>query len=266
MKSWKIVEPEGKSAWNAELIKIIENGESDARYSLPSVDCSRCTTWGCLRLCNYEISEHIDRKFSLQEMQSLDPLSFAQLQEKLRSAFQREGYAIDPCEFTPGLIFPPLLLDIPEPPTCDILWRGAFLLISEKARSVISQFNDGSFFFCRAEYRRVGKWFPKTISQRDAEGIIDVEDALEYVTEFYPSNTPLNYYGLGITARIFPTDFTPDEVCEECGRFTWRHEPKIQNPHIFYIGDTLWVGVSNQLKEALEDEGITNLSFSAIVD
>ena len=266
MNKWKLIEPDEPPFGNSDLIKIIENGESYAIDSLPGLNCSKCTSWGYSCLSSHEISKQIVKDLNLKEVLSLKVSDFNKLQANLIKSFLTEGLSIKQKDLPPGLSFPPLLLDIPEPPRFDVLWRGEFLLISQKARSVIAQFNDGSSSFCRAKYGRVGKWFPKEISEWDAEGIIDVEDALEYVTEFYPSDTPLNYYGLVITARSYPTDFIPNEVCEECGRFAWQREPQIQNPHIFYIGDTLWIGVSNQLKEALEDEGITNLSFSAIVD
>ena len=266
MKRWKLIEPDVELSTATSLEQIIENGSVFADYSLPAVKCPRCSTRGYLRLFRHELPDYEAEHFNLTDAASLSPDSFVLLQRELSQALLLNGVSISPCELTPGLVFPPLVLDIPEPPKYDILFGGAFPLISQKAKRVLSQFDDGSVFFCRAKYGQVGKWFPKEISERDAEGIIDVDDALEYVTEFYPSDTPLNYYGLGVTARTYPSDFIPNEVCEECGRFAWKREPQIQNPHIFYIGDTLWIGVSNQLKEALEDEGITNLSFSAIVD
>ena len=265
MKTWRLKEPEYDNDAQAELGNIINNGGSYSRYNVPGIDCSICTAWGSSVLSDEEVPVEILQKLRLNDSTPpLNPSDFSKLQLQIIQRMNSVGFHFTTEKLVPGLVFSPLILDIPEPPDFDILWRGTYLLISGKARSILSQFNDGSSFFCRAQYGIVGKWFPKELSQDKVEEIIDVEDALSHVSEFYPADTPLNYYGLGIRSRIYPESFVPNTVCKECGRFFWQHETQLVNPHIFYIGDTLHIGVSDNLKNALEFGGITNASFSLL--
>ena len=267
MRFWRIESPEYDSDYKHTYV----NGSLEHPYGLPGVECDVCgDTWGGSRILPFECPESFRHH---EKINNRWPISRAE-----HEALQKELMAILPIQgnpffgLRPGDDFQPCFLDVPSRPRADFLWSSiGSLLVSERIKNALVEFCPSDIAVCPVTSRKIGKREaklpPPIPSTGEPEDMIDEVPILRDTSEIAP------YFEVLILKESeYPPGGTPTRVCPGCRRpdvdsstRVLRMTPEMWKGHnIFFLATTLYVVITDKLRERLVRHRPTNVFFEAI--
>jgi Protein of unknown function (Gmx_para_CXXCG) len=267
LKFWRVNHPN----YNSDYAHTFMNGALDHPFSLPGVNCPVCKqSWGGSRILPYQCPESLRRR---KEIRNSWPISLAEhkkLQMEVLIALRGEGFKIDSLE--PGDSLQPCYLDAPSRPRADFLWSSiGSLVVSHRIKDLFEKHAIAEIEFAKVELRKVGKRearLPPPIPvSGEPEDLINETPLLTDTSKIGP------YYELIILNESgYPPGRAPKSICSGCGRpdVDDRRRRIVMTPEmwkgdkIFFLATTLYVIVTNELKELLERNNPTNVIFEEI--
>lgn len=266
-KFWRLDHPD----YNSDYAHTFINGALDHPFSLPGVECAVCKeTWGGSRILPYQCPESLQRR---KEIKNPWPISLAEhkkLQAEALTALRSEGFEVD--SLKPGDALQPCYLDAPSRPRADFLWSSiGSLVVSHRIKDLFEKHAIAKVAFAKVEMRKVGKREAKLPPPIPTSG--EPEDLINEAPLLTDTSTIGPYYELIVLNESgYPPGGAPKSICSGCGRpdvdnkrrrivmtpEMWKGDP------IFFLSTTLYVIVTNDLKESLESNNPTNVVFKEI--
>lgn len=263
---WKIDSPAYESDYRHSYI----NGGLEYPFGLPGVDCDVCgKTWGGSRILSCECPESLK---SLKHFKNRWPVSrdeHSALQQQLFAALGTNGEPfIDLC---PGDTLQPCYLDIPSRPHADFLWPYlGVLVVSERIRDVFLNTCGDEIAVRPIVLRKVGKRKAKLPPPIPTTG--EPEDIINEVPLLSdPAGVGPYYQIIPLNESEYPRDRLPKIRCAGCQRVDVKYvyplpgirmAPDMWKGHsIFYIGSTLYIVVTDEVREALLRYRPTNVNI-----
>jgi hypothetical protein len=172
----------------------------------------------------------------------------------------------------PGDRFQPCFLDVPSRPRSDFLWSSlGSLVVSERIKNVLVDFCSDDIAVCPVNLRKIGKReakLPVPIpSTGEPEDIIDEVPILRDKSEIGP------YFEILILKKSeYPPGGFPIKICSGCKRpleyestRELRMSPEMwKGGNIFFLATTLYIVITNELKDRLEHLHPTNVAIEII--
>lgn len=270
MRFWRIQHPDYKSDYQHSYI----NGSIENPHSLkfPAVDCDVCVStrregWKWLPFVCPESLRGVIEPLSSA---SLPLAEHKALQKELFAALGQEGEPF--IDLAPGANFEPCCLDIPSRPRADFLWPGlGTFLVSERIRNVLLASCGDEVGATEVVLRKVGKRnaaLPAPIPQTgEPEDIINEASVLVDKTEIGPY-----YHIVPRKESAYPPNRVTRSICPGCQRVEMiypknEHKPRMTNAmwkghRIFYLGSTLRIIVTDEVKQLLMHLRPTNVIFA----
>lgn len=245
------------------------NGSLTHPYGLPGVNCSVCgEIWSGSRILPYECPPEFR---GLKEITDGWPISHTEhhsLRERISDRLHNLGDGR--VTLRPGDSFQPAELEIPSLPESDFLWGSiGSIVVSEKVKELLTQYNGHQVAFCRVKIKKVGT--------RKVELPAPVPSTGEPENLFneLPMNSDTNgvgpYYEMVVLRESgFPQGYAPADPCSGCGRDIGDNAARIfrmtrqmwNGESIFFFTTTLYVIVTEDVKQLLEDVAVTNVEFT----
>jgi hypothetical protein len=236
-----------------------------------SVKCDVCEdTWGGSRILPFECPDSFRNHKNITDAWPVTRSEHENLQKEIMDALQITAPTF--VGLRPGDDFQPCFLDVPSRPRADFLWSSiGSLIVSERIKNVLidSCFDNIAAF--PVSLRKIGKReakLPTPIpSAGEPEDIIDEVLVLKDKTEVDP------YFEILILKESeYPPGGMPMKICPGCKR------PDIDNStrqlkmiskkwkgdDIFFLATTLYIVITDGLKEQLERCRPTNVVFENI--
>ena len=264
---WKLTQPEYNSDYDHSLI----NGSLEHPFGMPGVNCSVCgATWGGSRILAVTCPEGLSEQKEIKDRWPISLDAHKTLQELALSELAENGVKME--ALRPGDSFQPAYLDVPSRPRADFLWSSlGSVLVSQRVRNVLehSELNDVNF--CEVIMRKVGKREARFPAPVTASG--EPEDLITELPLLENLDGVERYYEMIILKESrYPPGGTPRSICEGCGRpdvdNTTRRivmTPEMwQGDSIFFLATTLYVIVTEPVKQLLESIGSSNVVFEKI--
>jgi hypothetical protein len=258
-------------AYESDYAHTFINGSLAHPFSLPGVKCAVCKqTWGGSRILPYQCPESLRRR---KEIRNSWPISLAEhkkLQVEVLIALRGEGFVID--SLKPGDGLQPCYLDVSSRPRADFLWSSiGSLVVSHRIKDFFEKHAIAEVALAKVELRKIGKreaTFPPPIP---ASG--EPEDLINEAPMLTDTSTIGPYYELIVLNESgYPPGGEPKSICSGCGRreIDSRRRQIVMTPEmwkgdkIFFLSTTLYVILTNELKELLERNNPTNMIFKEI--
>lgn len=246
-KFYRMIHPNYKSMRQEESI----NGYADHPYGLPGVECSKCgETWSSTKILSYQMPEKL---MNMSELNTPGAVC-EDKQNKLQEIILEELDIFKEERLFPGNEFQPVYLDIPCEPKADFLWSTlGSVLISERILNALNENKISGFANFPVIKRKVGNRVIK-----------------------YPFEVPeisSNYFELIITSNSKrPPGADIISICKGCGREEYDEKSRkiIMKPDmwngadIFFLNTTLWIIVTEKVKNLIESMKATNIVFEEI--
>jgi hypothetical protein len=263
MQFWRIDSPDYESDYDYSFV----NGSLEHPYGFPGIKCDECgQTWGGSRILSIECPSEFRNHKNIKDAWPIPFDSFLKLREKVKSTIGKD------IEFEPGERLQPSYLDVPSKPCSDFLWSSIeSVVVSERIKSLLENIANGDVDFVKVIKRKIGKQSPKLpapiASTGDPADIIDEIELLKNVEE-----VP-DYYEMVIKNESKMPIFTKiNSSCNKCKRVDidddsrlFQMVDEIWNGHsIFYLATTLYIIVTDNIKNKLEELSPTNIQFKNI--
>jgi hypothetical protein len=267
MKFWRINHPDYRSDYDNYLI----NGSLDHPFGLPGVHCPMCgETWGGGRILPFPCPDSLRKRKELRRRWPIPLAAHKSLQALVRTELLKAGHSLS--ELRPGDDFQPAYLDIPAQPIFDFLWGHiGSVVISRRIKEMLEEEQVIGATFCEVVPRKIGRRkvkLPAPVPDSgEPEGLMREAPLLKDVTRGGP------YYEMIVLNESGdPPGGTPKRICSGCGRPDVDSQtrrllmrPEMwQGEDIFFLATTLWIIVTDRVKEMLERSGATNISFMSV--
>jgi hypothetical protein len=265
MKFWRLQEPEYESDYQEAYV----NGYLEHPFGLPGVQCDVCgQTWGGSRIlpceCPIELRDHA----RLKDAWAIPLEEYKTVEDKVLEKLKSGGVQIS--DLFPGDAFQPCYLDVPSKPRVDFLWASpGSLVVSEKMKRIILEHCPEDVACCNVILRKIGKCeadVPAPIPPTGEPGdIIDEVPVESSVLRVGP------YHEICIQKESgWPPGGRPESICPGCKRREvnqYKREIRMTNEmwkgdQMFFLATTLYVLVTEDLREAMEKIKPTNVIFS----
>lgn len=254
MRFWRLHHP----GYPGETADRLRNGEISHPFALPGVRCDTCgQTWAGSRSLPYTLPERLRDRAELKHPWPIDAAAHRALRVEVLAALRAAGAAID--DLRPGDRFQPARLDVAvpvAPAEADFLWGRGAVLVSDRIKSVLARVGGRGLIYAPVTMR-VGRRAHASRRSRTTLGTQDEPD-------------PVSYFELIITAESGP----PPGVdliarCASCGRRTFDHErrqivmvPEMwRGDEVFLLATTMWIVVTDPVRQAIEELGAGNVTF-----
>ena len=248
------------------------NGSLEHPFGLPGVDCDVCgQTRGGSRVLPYDYPESLRSHKKAKDRWPIPRSEHSALQEQLLKQLGLEGAPF--VDLRPGDSFQPCYLDVPSRPRADFLWsRSGVLVVSERIKESLVSLCRDEIAVRPITLRKVGKREAKLAAPMPSTG--EPEDIIHEV--------PLlsDKAGVGPYYEIFPLKESDvphnrpvKSVCSGCRR----EDVDVVYPHnvnrprmadeiwrgesVFFLATTLYIIVTNDIKEALTRIHANNVTF-----
>lgn len=267
MRFWRVKDPEYDSDYKYSYV----NGSLEHPFGLPGVNCDVCgDTWGGSRILPFDCPEYFR---SHKNITNRWPISLAEheaIQKNLMALLPIKG---DPfVGLCPGDDFQPCFLDVPSRPRVDFLWSSlSSLIVSERIKNTLIESCSGDIAACPVTLRKIGKREanlpPPIPSTGEPEDIIDEVPILKVTSEIDP------YFEIIMLKESeYPPGGTPTRICLGCKRpdvdnstRELRMTPEMwKGDNIFFLASTLYVVITDHVRERLAREHPTNVVFEEI--
>lgn len=260
---WRLEAPDYDSDYDFEFI----NGGLEHPFGLPGINCDVCgETWSGSRILPVHCPEKLKDNKSINDGWPVSLNEFDELTQKF-SLMINEEY-----QFRPGDSFQPSYLDIASNPTADFLWSSiGSVLVSERIKNVFKQFAKDDIEFVKVIKRNVGKNEPKLPAPIPSTG--EPEDIIEEVELLEEINDVNDYFEMIIKSESKLPLFTKvNSICEKCKRENIDGESRLllladqiwNGQNIFFLATTLYIIITDSLKNKLEEVNPTNVKITDI--
>lgn len=274
MRFWKIGTPDYKSDYQDSYI----NGSIGNDLAFPSVDCDICVTswgWSGLRSLPFECPEVLRGEMSTKKRRvTLFRSEHSALQQKLFDALGIQGRLF--FDVPPGYRFPPVYLDIPSRPRADFLWPFSGVLVSKRIRELLMALCGDHLATFPVILRKVGKRKAKLPAPIPRSG--EPEDIINEAPLLNDASEVGHYFE--VVPRYASAE-APDRIvesCDACGRvkrdvvYSVGGYNPIRMPEdawsghrIFYLGGTLHIIVTDDVRKALQSTRPSNIQFTEVM-
>jgi hypothetical protein len=230
------------------------------------VRCHLCgATWGGGRVLPVELPEELRSWKALSNGWPIEGVAHQRLRAEVLSELQRRGSPV--ASLLPGDRFQPSYLDIPSEPEADFLWSSiGSVVVSDRARAALASAGVRGVTFSPVSRRKVGRSratvpAPTPISGEPEELLLDLPEAGSE-----DGRRPL--YEMVVTAESgLPPGVSADALCSACGRLPYDRDSRQlvmqpsmwQGDDIFLLATTLWIVVSDRVRNLLVNLGATNV-------
>jgi hypothetical protein len=266
MRFWRLTSPDYDSDYRHSYI----NGSLEHPFGLPGVECDVCgETWGGSRVLAYEYPESLRSYKKARDRWPIPRSEHSALQERLLNELGLEGKPF--VDLRPGDSFQPCYLDVPSRPRADFLWSSlGVLVVSERIKELLVSLCRDEIAVRPITLRKVGereaKLAPPMPSSGEPEDIIhevpllrDKADVGPYyeIVPLKESDVPLNRPVKGVCSGCHREDVEAifDDVNPRMADEIWRGDS------VFYLATTLYIIVTNDIKEALTRIHTNNVNF-----
>lgn len=264
MDYWRIQSPDYDSDYRHTYI----NGKLAHPFGLPGIHCEVCgQTWGGCRVLPVECPPSLRKHPNLKRCWPIHSEQHEALQAELTHAIKAAG--VKPPIWLPGDSLQPSFLDVPSRPTADFLWCNlGSVVVSRRVKRLFESRKTSGVSLCPVTLRKIGK--RPAILPPPIPSTGEPEDIINEVRELSDPNSVGPYFELIVeNVSGYPTGQEPVSVCKGCGRESqregrgrFRMEPTMwQGADIFHLAGTLYLMVTQPLKEALQKLHPTNLRF-----
>jgi len=169
----------------------------------------------------------------------------------------------------PGDDFQPCFLDVPSRPRADFLWPSlGSLVVSERIRNILVTCWPDDIVACPVGLRKIGKREAKLPPPIPVTG--EPEDMISEVPLLADVSEIGSYFEILIQKESnYPPGGTPVRTCAGCGRpdvdnstRELRMTPEMwKGDHVFFLATTLYVIITDAVREQLEGLRPTNVIF-----
>jgi hypothetical protein len=264
MQFWRLEHPDYDSDYKHSYI----NGELEHPFGLPGVHCDVCRqTWGGSRILPFELPASLRGYKHLNERWAISLEQHQALQREVQEEFRRAGIVVP--SFQPGDDFQPCYLDIPSRPRADFIWGClGSVVISERVRQLFESLRLARVSYSPVTLRKVGKREARLPAPIPSTG--EPEDIIYEVPLLTRTDTVGPYFELVIQSE---SDYAPGaqplSVCSGCGRETFpdgnarfvMEDSMWKGADIFFLAGTLYMVVTDRVRQALENLRVTNVLF-----
>ena len=171
--------------------------------------------------------------------------------------------------FRPGDDFQPCYLDIPSRPRADFIWGClGSVVISERVRRLFESLRLASVSYSPVTLRKVGKREARLPAPIPSTG--EPEDIIHEVPLLTRTDTVGPYFELVIQSESGNAPGAePRSVCSGCGREIFPDgdarfvmaDSMWKGADIFFLTSTLYIVVTDRVRQALQDLRATNVQF-----
>jgi hypothetical protein len=265
MQFWRIDEPDYGSDYQHSYV----NGSLEHPYGMPGVHCDACgSTWGGIRSLPIALPDSLQRRKNLKKRWPISLKAHRALGSEVQEALRRCG--VEATALEPGDRFQPCYLDIPSRPRADFLWCSlGSVVVSERPRELFKSLRLTGAAFSPVVLRKVGKREARLPAPRPSTG--EPEDIIKEVPLLSRTETVGPYFELCVQATSgYAPRAHPLEVCSGCGRETFPDDDKSRlvmvesmwkGADVFFLASTLYVVVTDRVRQALMDLQVTNVRF-----
>jgi len=268
MQFWRLSAPEYESDYHDAYI----NGSLEHPYGLPGVRCDVCgETWGGTRVLPFECPEQLRSRRELQDGQPLDGPVHRALRSELAALLTERGHHVD---LRPGDDLQPSFLDVPSCATADFLWASfGSVVVSNRVRNILGDIAGSHVHFVPVELRSVGTGDPQEDPPIPDSG--EPEDLFDEIEILEDTSAVGPYWEMIVESESgLPRGVPQLDVCEGCGRPSYdsRERVLVMRPEmwrgapIFTFATTLWIIVTEDVRQKLVDLNATNVAFEVPVD
>ncbi|HEX6368951.1 MAG TPA: hypothetical protein VF006_08460 [Longimicrobium sp.] len=198
---------------------------------------------------------------------------FAALREEITPALAALPDSLGPVQ--PGDAFQPTVMRIPSWPEADFLWpdtRLGTFLVSERVLTLWKGMDVTGAVFSRVEFEGVGRRKASAPLRRHGG---EPEDAYRRIPAGGELDAVPVYHMVTVTGTTgLPAEIGRGDVCPECARvltkpndpgWRWTMTPEMWNGDDVALRWPSHTGggtvITDRVKEALEEQGVTNVSF-----
>ena len=266
MQFWRLKHPEYDSDYDQSYI----NGFLEHPFGLPGVDCNVCgQTWGGSRILSVELPATLRGHKHLKERWPISLEQYEALQREVEEEFQRKGIVVP--SLRPGDDFQPCFLDIPSCPRADFLWSClGSVVISERVRKLLESLSVVRVSYSPVSLRKVGKKDAQLPAPIPSTG--EPEDIIQEVPLLIGTAAIGPYFELVIESESgYAPGALPLSACPGCGLETFPTtdarsvmvNSMWKGADIFFLASTLYIVVTDRVRQALQDLGATNVQFES---
>ena len=267
-KFWRLESPDYESDYDYTYI----NGNVEHPYGMPGVRCNICgQVWGGSRMLPYSCPVKIRNHKNLNERWPIPSDEHNILKRHVIDAFAEDGISVG--KLYPGDTFQPAFMDVPSRPHADFLWGViGSVIVSHKIKDAFIKNNVKGCSFCQVELRSIGKEKPILPAPVPSSGEPeDIYDEVEYLKDTINIEP---YYEMVITAESKrPPGADIISVCRSCGREEYDNNLRllVMKPDmwlgddIFLLSTTLWIIVTDKVKNIIESSNLTNYTFKEMI-
>jgi hypothetical protein len=268
MKFWTLEEP----GYESDYQQVYINGSIEHPFGLPGVRCDVCgQTWGGSRILPYECPRDLQRNKSLTDRWAIPLMEHKALQHEVLMKLKVMGAPVS--ELRPGDDFQPCYLDVPSRPMADFLWPSLeSLVVSQRVKNILMEHCPRDISCCEVILRKVGKREPMSTAPIPESG--EPGDIIGQVELTSSSNELLGpYYEVCIANESgLPPGCENLSICSGCGRVELDDskreirmiESMWRGDQIFFLATTLYIVITDSLKQAIESLAPTNVVFSQV--
>lgn len=267
MKFWRIESPDYHSDYKHTYI----NGSLQHPYGLPGVKCDVCNaTSGGGRILPFECPESFRRHKNITDGWPISRAEHETLQKELMALLPIQGNPF--VGLRPGDRFQPCFLDVPSRPRADFLWSTiGSLVVSERVKTLLIEFCSSDIAVCPVTLRKIGKREAKLLPPMPTTG--EPEDMIDEISILKDTSEIGPYFEVLVLKKSdYPPGGTPTRICPGCRRpdvNTSTRELRMtqemwKGDNIFFLATTLYIVITDELKEELARYRLTNVVFKNI--
>lgn len=266
MRFWRLNHPE----YDSDYRHIFINGSLEHPFGLPGVVCDRCgQTWGGSRVLSYDCPELLRTEEKLTNRWPIQRADHEALQRDLMRKLSISGEPFH--ALRPGDELQPCLFSAPSTPRADFLWPSlASFLVSDRIARVFRTACGEDVRLCPVTLRKIGKRNAKLPPPIPSSG--EPEDMIDEVSTFQDTTEIGPYFELLVQTQSGTPPLERISVCEGCKREEIdRQAPEIRmtdemwrGHSIFFLATTLFVVVTDEIRQVIVESRATNVAFSEI--
>lgn len=264
MNFWRIKSPD----YESDYVDSYINGAVEHPFGLPGVNCDVCgETWGGSRILPYGCPDSFRNHKNIIDAWPITQSEHESFQKEIIDTLQINGFPF--IILRPGDDFQPCFLDVPSRPNADFLWSSiASLIVSERVKNALFNYCSADIEICPVTLRNIGdrsaKLHPPIPSSGEPEDIISEVPIIKDSSKIGP------YFEiLMLKESGYPPGGTPNKICPGCKRLNvdnltgeLRMTPEMwKGDNIFFLATTLYIVVTDKVKEHVERIRPTNVVF-----
>jgi hypothetical protein len=265
-KFWRLDSPDYDSDYSHSYI----NGSLEHSFGLPGVCCDVCgATWAGSRVLARECPLGLRQHKNLLQGWPISRTDHANLQQEVMAAFGIQGKPF--VDLQPGDEFQPCFLEVPSRPRADFLWPslGSFL-VADRIRDVLLERCQTDVSIWPVSLRKIGKLSAELPPPMPSTG--EPEDIINEVPLMEDPAGAGNYSEVLILNESgIPLGGVPVSICKGCkreeiaenGQFRMTQE-MWKGHEMFFMATTLYVIITDDLRNAIERLRPTNVAFKPI--